>query len=140
MNTNYLLTQQDDEVSLIPEHPDYSLIFIGGFSERDAHETPMRGYLSNSYLVNKSHCFFWPLFFYEPIRLAQDIEYEGYVAELGLIIIDDVTMGKMVAATKKLILSHYFEKQKIFTLDEIKTVYFQSSFPMSDPRITIESE
>jgi hypothetical protein len=54
------------------------------------------------------------VFFYDPVRLAQDLEVdmksgEAFIAEPGLIVIPKVTLEYMEAAVRKLFDKGYFE-------------------------------
>jgi len=57
----------------------------------------------------------YPLFFYDPVRLAQDLEAEdamGVVAEPGMVVIAELTRSNIVRAVEKLIFANYFERLK----------------------------
>jgi hypothetical protein len=65
----------------------------------------------------------YPLFFYDPVRLRQDLEADAsqgrpYVAEPGMIVIPEVTRGAIRAAVGQL----------------IQTGFFQQFTPLSAPR------
>ncbi|MDR1141225.1 MAG: hypothetical protein LBL62_05995 [Planctomycetaceae bacterium] len=110
------ITSDDKVFILSPEYEDYALVFAYGL---DGWETE-RGYRSHVYLTNVDKHEYYPLLFYEPGRLAQDLEYEKYIAEPGLVIIEDVTVENMVNTVKKLLNEKYFSNQHIFSWDEIK--------------------
>ena len=62
------------------------------------------------------------MFFYDPIRLAQDLESEmqsgdAFIAEPGLIVIPRVTLAYMEAAVKKLFEKGYFNNLLPFKED-----------------------
>ncbi len=102
-------------IELAPEYPEYVLVFYGGISGWEQ----SRGYRSHVYL-KQGDTRNWLLYFYDPIRLAQDLENEDFVAENGLVVLNDVTVDNMVNAVKTLIQLDYFSNQKIFSAIEIE--------------------
>ena len=113
-----LVYSDDEEVILGPEYENYSLAFIYGLSGWET----AKGYCHYVYLTNDKREY-WPLYFYDPVRLAQDIEYEGYIAELGMVVIREVTLDNMVGTVKELLRIKFFDQQKICNQDEIKTIF-----------------
>ncbi|GHT14495.1 hypothetical protein FACS1894170_11550 [Planctomycetales bacterium] len=102
---------------------DSFLIYLEGFSDFDHFDTPQRGYRTGVYLKHREKCY--PLCFYTPVVLIQDMEYAikwwgGFIAEYGMVIIDEVTLENMIGTTIKLFASHYFDKQKSYTEEEIR--------------------
>jgi len=89
------------------------LSFPHGFDERDAVESEQRGYfgyatveLPSGSKVN--------VCFYDPVRLAQDLETvqesgEACIAEPGLIVIPSVTLEYMQRAIQQLYAKRYFD-------------------------------
>lgn len=51
----------------------------------------------------------YPVCFYDPVRLAQDLEGESFIAEVGLIVVPEVTLAQMRAAVESLVRTGYFE-------------------------------
>jgi len=105
-------------INLTPECVEYSLIFLGGISGWEQ----SRGYRSHVYL-KKDSMQNWPLYFYDPVRLSQDLEGCSYITEHGLIIVNDVTIDRIVSTVKSLIEDDYFSYQKCFTTSEIAKLY-----------------
>jgi hypothetical protein len=104
-------------------YQDSYLIFREGFTDFDKFDTPQRGYRSGVYLKHQGKCF--PLFFYSPCCLVQDLETsmkvgDNYIAEYGIVVINDVTLENMLKTTHILLDSHYFKKQKPYTEEEIR--------------------
>jgi hypothetical protein len=110
------ITSKDEVFILSPEYEDYALVFAYGL---DGWETD-RGYRSHVYLTNIDRHEYYPLLFYEPVRLAQVLEDAKYIAEPGLVIIEEVTVENMVNTVKNLLNEKYFFNQHIFSWDEIK--------------------
>jgi hypothetical protein len=115
-----LVYSDDKEVVLGPEYENYSLAFIYGLSGWET----AKGWRCYVYLTNNKQEY-WPLFFYDPVRLTQDIETDGYIAELGMIVINEVTLDNMIKTVKKLLGAEFFNQQKVYTRDEIKTIFPQ---------------
>lgn len=75
------------------------------------HEVKMKGYCSNVHVVFRDGTKYL-VCFYDPVRLQQDIAYDGFIAEPGLIIIEDVTLVNMEKAVLALFKTRYFESLK----------------------------
>jgi len=107
---------------LEPEFPNFSLVFLGGFTDFDEWDTPQRGYRSGVCLeINERN---YPLFFYDIVRLQQDLIGSAQwglccIAEYGMIVIDEVTLEKMISTAKALLKTDYFSKQKSYSSIEI---------------------
>lgn len=92
------------------------LIFEGGFSERDAFEAKASGY--RSHVWAELPCGDrYPLVFYDPVRLSQDLEEESragtaFIGEPGLVVIPEVTRELMEAAVYRLHQEGYFDAFK----------------------------
>lgn len=84
------------------------LTFKYGYDERSAFETPMKGWRGDG-IVELPNGDKYSVFFYDPVRLAQDFETEKVIAEPGLIVIEEVNMENMVAAVEKLWKIGYFK-------------------------------
>ena len=74
-------------------------------------EVKMKGYCNDLFVILPDLSKF-RVCFYDPIRLGQDVADEGYIAESGLIVINDVTKNNMENAVYKLWLDGYFEGLK----------------------------
>ncbi len=88
------------------------LVIEGAFDEREAAECQARGYRSHVWaeLASGER---YPLVFYDPVRLAQDLESEAesgnpFLAEPGLIVLEEVTRENMQAAIDRLAEDGYF--------------------------------
>jgi hypothetical protein len=89
------------------------LIFEGGFDEREALECRDRGYRSHV-CVKFSNGECYPVVFYDPVRLQQDLEGEAkmgnpFIAEPGLIVLPEVTLDNMNKAVWQLAENGFFE-------------------------------
>jgi hypothetical protein len=93
--------------------PASKLLFVQEFSEREASEARDRGYLSHV-LVEVDGRDLYPVFFYDPIRLRQDLEASAktgrpYVADPGMIVLPDITIEAMEAAVRGLCAEGFFK-------------------------------
>lgn len=91
------------------------LCFEYEFDERTAAETEMRGYWGHSHVVLADGTII-PVTFYDPGRLAQDLEEEAkhgrpFIAETNLIVLESVTRQNMEAAIKQLDAEGFFSKK-----------------------------
>ena len=88
------------------------LVFAREFSERAAFEARDRGYLSHVVVeINGQNLY--PVVFYDPIRLQQDLEESArhgrpFVADPGMIVVSDITMDAMQEAVQRLYQEGYF--------------------------------
>ncbi len=83
------------------------------FDEAAAYDAEARGYLAHVYVEfqDGSRC---PVVFYDAVRLQQDLEEEAkagraFIAEPGLIVLPEVTLGRMQDAIAYLHKQGYFE-------------------------------
>ena len=88
------------------------LVFAFEFDERAAYEAEGRGYLSHAHVELPDGCKY-PVVFYDPVRLQQDLEEEvttgnPYIAEPGMIVIPNVTLENMENAVSKLYCEGFF--------------------------------
>ncbi len=93
-----------------------TLRFEFPFDERAQLEAHSRGYLSNV-KVQQPDGSVYPVFFYDCIRLAQDLEYEVSVgriclAEVGMIIVPEITLENMTLAVNRLTEIGFFSSFK----------------------------
>ncbi len=73
----------------------------------------MRGYLAYS-SVEIGNGARYPVVFYDPIRLQQDLEVEAgdgraFIAEPGMIVVPEVTLDRMQAAIERLFQDGFFD-------------------------------
>src|SRR5580765_1491740 len=79
------------------------LVFIGELEES---ETTARGYRSDV-LVETQDGSLYPVTFYDPVRLSQDVEEMAkhgtpFVAEPGMIVLETITRSSMESAARRL--------------------------------------
>lgn len=89
------------------------LVFEGGWSERDAYETPLRGYRSHVWaeLEDGSR---HRLTFFDVTRLSQELDDESksgrpFLAEPGLVVLTQVTLANMEGAAQALAREGFFD-------------------------------
>jgi hypothetical protein len=90
-----------------------SLVFVRDFSEREAQEARDRGCLSHV-LVEVDGQRLYPVFFYDPVRLAQDLTTsaehgQSFIAETGMIVLPEVTIENMRDAVNALYKEGFFD-------------------------------
>ena len=88
------------------------LIFACGFSEREAFEARDRGVLSHV-LVEICGELLYPVYFYDPCRLAQELDIDTehgtpFLAEPGMIVLPEITVEAMESAVERLYQSRFF--------------------------------
>jgi hypothetical protein len=74
-------------------------------------EITMKGYCSDVQVTLPDNSNY-RVCFYDPVRLGQDLESEGYIGEPGLIVINEVTIISMEKAVFQLWLDGFFDKFK----------------------------
>jgi hypothetical protein len=89
------------------------LVFKHPFDEAAAYEAEARGYLGYA-AVELSDGTRYPVVFYDPVRLQQDLEVEAgegraFIAEPGMIVIPEVTPGRMRDAIERLFQNGFFD-------------------------------
>lgn len=97
-------------------NPKPRLIFEGGFDDREALESKDRGYRSHVWAEFADGERF-RLVFYDATRLRQDLDDESkegnpYIAEAGLIVLQEVTKENMELAVARLFDEGFFESLK----------------------------
>jgi hypothetical protein len=97
------------------EHSQPILSFGATWSERDDLEAASKGYRGDCKVELPDKRVF-SVYFYDPIRLQQDLAYEKMIAEVGLIVIDELTRERMEDAVVKLWQNGYFENFKPLNL------------------------
>jgi hypothetical protein len=121
--SQYLLTANDFEVELTDEFSEYSVVFVSGLNERDIDEMYSRGYRSHVYITDKINNLFWPLIFYEPVRLVQELKPEGYIADTGLVVVREITKTILIETCINLLRDKYIKYHKSYTLNELKDLF-----------------
>ena len=89
------------------------LVFLREFSEQEAWEARDRGYFSHV-LVEVDGDRLYPVFFYDPVRLQQDLETSAkhgraFVADPGMIVLSDITIEAMQEAVQQLCQDGFFD-------------------------------
>jgi hypothetical protein len=89
------------------------LVFKYPFDEAAAYEAEARGYLSYA-VVELSNGTRYPVVFYDPVRLQQDLEVEigegrAFIAEPGMIVVPEVTLARMQDAIDRLFQNGFFD-------------------------------
>src|SRR5437868_4112651 len=90
----------------------YHVVFPAWYDERGEWEAESKGWLQGAEL-HSSHGEVYPLFFYDPVRLGQDLEREAqhgkpYIAHPGLIVIPTITREAILQAVTKLLEADFF--------------------------------
>ncbi len=90
-----------------------TLLFDYDFDERSQYQANARGYLSHV-RVQLPNGKVYPVIFYDHVRLGQDLGEEvklgnGFVADPGMIVLDEITLVKMQRAIDRLELEKFFE-------------------------------
>ena len=128
MNNNHLLTLRDSVIMIFNDHSNFSLCVVHGLSRQDEDEMQSRGWLGYVYLFDSDSEKYWPLNFYDPVRLAQDTEMTGYTNDIGLIVIQEVTLKSIIDTCHSLLKDDYVKYHKPFTKKEIMTLYCLDQF------------
>lgn len=96
---------------IVGEH--YILHFPECWDERAEYEMPSKGYLSGAW-VEHANGKLSPIFFFDPVRLRQELEMESsqgrpVVAEVGMVVVPEVTRETIRTAIELLIEDGYFD-------------------------------
>jgi len=75
--------------------------------ERWAYETECRGYCPDVVVAFPDGTRY-RLTFYDPVRLAQDLEEEGFIGDPGLVVIPRVTEAQIRSTVERLVAQEYF--------------------------------
>jgi hypothetical protein len=83
------------------------------YDDRLAYEVRSRGHLGGV-TVELAEGSRHPVFFYDAVRLAQDLEEESrlgrpFIAEKGMIVLNEITLETMTAAVTALVKQGFFE-------------------------------
>jgi hypothetical protein len=92
------------------------LVFRYPFDEAAAHDAEARGYLAYA-AVELSDGIRYPVVFYDPVRLQQDLEVEvgegrAFIAEPGMIVVPEVTLARMQETVERLFQMGFFDSLK----------------------------
>lgn len=95
---------------------DYRIVFPDWYDERGEWEAKEKGWLQGVE-IQFANGYVQPLFFYDPVRLAQDLDAqtksgEPYIAHAGLVVIPEITRQAIVATLQKLVETDYFSVSK----------------------------
>jgi hypothetical protein len=90
----------------------FQVVFPEWYDERGEWEANEKGWLQGVE-VRFAKGAIYPLFFYDPVRLAQDLETDAkhgrpFVAHPGMIVIPEITRGAIVDVVGKLADEAYF--------------------------------
>jgi len=97
----------------MPQDEPPKVIFETPFDERAQFEAKAKGYLGCAKVMLHDGRTY-SVTFYDTVRLAQDLEYEvtsgrGCVADIGMIVLAEVTFNNINKAVSKLAKEGYFE-------------------------------
>ena len=89
------------------------LVFKYPFDEAAAYDAEARGYLAYA-VVELNNGTRYPVVFYDPVRLQQDLEVEAregraFIAEPGMIVVPEVTLARMQDAIDRLSQDGFFD-------------------------------
>lgn len=92
--------------------PTFRFHFPPGFDDRAEFEMPAKGYLAGGVVETADGSY--PVTFFDPIRLAQDLELAaehgpGVVAEPGLVVVSEVTREVILGAIAELLRQQFFD-------------------------------
>lgn len=77
------------------------------FDEKNVFELKCKGYYPGVTVINENGKTF-PLVFYDPTRLAQDVEEENIICDKNLVVIPEVTKDWIDYAISRMISEDYF--------------------------------
>ena len=106
-----------------PDQTTPKLRFAREFSDQDAFEAQSRGYLSHVLVELGENCLY-PLFFYDAVRLQQDLEERArlghaFVADPGMIVLPEITRDAMRHAVEQLSREGFFDSLTPLTEDDL---------------------
>ena len=89
------------------------IVFKYPFDERAAHDAESRGFIGYA-AVDLGDGRKYPVVFYDPVRLQQDLEVEtgegrAYIAEPGMIVVPEITLARMQDAIVHLYQIGFFD-------------------------------
>jgi hypothetical protein len=99
------------------------LRFTKEFTDLDAYEAQVRGYLSHVF-VELDEGLLYPVFFYDPVRLQQDLEEGGkhgrpYIGDPGMIVVPEITLEAMRNTIEQLAEEGFFEHLTSVTKEDL---------------------
>jgi hypothetical protein len=94
----------------------FTIHYPADFDAREEYEMPLKGYFSGT-IVEISDGNQYALFFFDPVRLRQELEAasksgRSYVAEPNMVVVPEVTPAAIEQAVAGLIRDHYFDHLK----------------------------
>jgi hypothetical protein len=94
----------------------FTIHYPDDFDTRDEYEMPLKGYFSGV-VVELADGTSYPLFFYDPVRLRQDLEAapksgRSYLAEPNMVVIPEVTPEAIRQAVAGLVRDGFFAHLK----------------------------
>src|SRR5438874_375633 len=100
------------------------LVFLHAFGMIEQEEAKSRGYLSHV-LVEVDNGLLYPVFFYDAVRLKQDLDEEAklgrpFVADPGMIVLLSVTQSAMEAAVQTLNQEGFFGRLQPVTREQLE--------------------
>lgn len=95
----------------------YRVVFPEWYDERGEWEAKNKGWLQGVE-IRFANGFVQSLLFYDPVRLAQDLEADAklgqpYIAHPGLIVIPEITREAILCALTKLVEADFFPASKL---------------------------
>ena len=93
----------------LDEYP--KIVLPPDFDDQKEYEIPFRGYLGPITVITKDRMEY-SVFFVDPIRLQQELSGELFFAEVGLIVLHEVTLDAIRVAVRKLDDESFFSQLK----------------------------
>ena len=112
MNEANFLTLRDSIIKTFDNPLNLSLCIVHGLSNRDENEMRSRGWLGYAYLFDSNNENYWPLNFYDTVRLTQDLEIADYIDDVGIIIVKEVTLMTIIDTCCSILKNDYIKYQK----------------------------
>jgi hypothetical protein len=102
-----------------------TLRFTREFSDQELFEAQSRGYLSHV-MARLGENRLYPLFFYDPVRLQQDLEESSkqgrlFVADPGMIVVPEITLEVIKEAVEQLCREGFFDHLVPLTEDDLSS-------------------
>lgn len=95
----------------------FTLHFPDDWDERAEYEMPLKGHL-NGATVETAEGVRFPVFFFDPVRLQQELEMESaagrpFIAEPGMIVVSEVTRDILRQTVEALVREEFFVRNHI---------------------------
>ena len=119
----YLLSPEDSVLTTLDDDLGVSLCVFRGFSDCDVDEMQRRGCLKYAYLLDSTIVEYWPLCFYTPAGIAQEVEKNGHTKEFGLIILQEITLKSFIDTCYSLWQSKYFTHYAPLSVRQMLELY-----------------